>query len=189
MRNDGRARSVSRFRRTCDRWRRPASIRPARPLRSSSPARRQTAGSIEERGATVRASAKDISAKAIAYAEKNVQSSLDYAQSLLHAKDLTEVMRLHSEYVQAQMRVAGGAGERNGSDRQPGGHGRGKTKGLEASRSDLLRNECRSAAKHARREAVLQSYWSSDVDCSVPHSDYRVSHAALHLKFLCVAQK
>jgi phasin len=62
------------------------------------------AGSIEERGATVRAGAKDINAKAIAYAEKNVQASLNYAQSLLHAKDLTEVMRLHSEYVQNQMR-------------------------------------------------------------------------------------
>ncbi len=56
----------------------------------------ETAGSLEERGATVRAGAKDIGAKAIAYAEKNVQASLDYAQSLLHAKDLTEVMRLHS---------------------------------------------------------------------------------------------
>ena len=63
-----------------------------------------TAGSIEERGEIVRASAKDIGTKAITYAEKNVQGSLDYAQSLLHAKDLTEVMRLHSEYVQAQMR-------------------------------------------------------------------------------------
>ena len=63
-----------------------------------------TAGSLEERGATVRAGAKDISAKAIANAEKNVQTSLDYAQSLLHAKDLTEVTRLHGEYVQAQMR-------------------------------------------------------------------------------------
>jgi phasin len=64
----------------------------------------QTAGSIEERGATVRAGAKEISSKAIANAEKNVQASLDYAQSLVHAKDLTEVMRLHSEFVQAQMR-------------------------------------------------------------------------------------
>jgi phasin len=63
-----------------------------------------TAGTIEERGETVRAGAKDIGAKAISYAEKNVQASLDYAQSLLHAKDLTEVMKLHSEYVQAQMR-------------------------------------------------------------------------------------
>jgi phasin len=64
-----------------------------------------TAGSIEERGETVRAGAKDIGAKAISYAERNVQASLDYAQSLLHAKDLTEIMRLHSEYVQAQMRA------------------------------------------------------------------------------------
>ena len=64
----------------------------------------QTAGSIEERGATVRAGAKDIGAKAMSFAEKNVQASLDYAQSLLHAKDLPEVMRLHSEYVTTQMR-------------------------------------------------------------------------------------
>jgi phasin len=64
-----------------------------------------TAGTIEERGATVRAGAKDISSKAIAYAEKNVQSSLDYAESLLKARDVAEVMRLHSEYVQSQMRA------------------------------------------------------------------------------------
>ena len=63
-----------------------------------------TAGSIEERGATVRAGAKDVGSKAISYAEKNVQASLDYAQSLLHAKDLADIMRLHSEYVQTQMR-------------------------------------------------------------------------------------
>jgi phasin len=63
-----------------------------------------TAGALEERGATVRAGAKDIGTKAMSNAEKNVQASLDYAQSLLHAKDLTEIMRLHSEYVQAQMR-------------------------------------------------------------------------------------
>jgi phasin len=65
----------------------------------------QTAANIEGRGATVRAGAKDISAKAVAYAEKNVQASLDYAEKLLQAKDLTEVMRLHSEYVQNQMRA------------------------------------------------------------------------------------
>src|SRR5256885_15874169 len=67
----------------------------------------QTAGTIEERGATVRAGAKDFSEKALSYAEKNVQTSLDYAQSLLHAKDVAEVMRLHTEYVQAQMRSLG----------------------------------------------------------------------------------
>jgi phasin len=63
------------------------------------------AGSIEERNATVRAGARDVSNKAIAYAETNVQASLDHAQLLLKAKDLPEVMRLHGEYVQAQMRT------------------------------------------------------------------------------------
>ena len=46
------------------------------------------ADSMEQRGATVRAGAKEIGAKAIGFAEKNMQSSLDYAQSLLHAKDM-----------------------------------------------------------------------------------------------------
>ena len=63
------------------------------------------AGSLEQRGETLRAGAKDIQAKAVSYAEKNVQASLDHAQSLLKAKDLTEVMRLHSEYVTGQMRA------------------------------------------------------------------------------------
>jgi phasin len=64
-----------------------------------------TADTIEERNAAVRAGAKDISSKAIAYAEKNVQTSLDHAQSLLKAKDLPEVMRLHGDFVQGQMRA------------------------------------------------------------------------------------
>jgi phasin len=65
----------------------------------------QTTSSMEGKGATVRAGAKDISTKAITYAEKNVAASLDYAQKLLHAKDLGDVMRLHSEYVQNQMKA------------------------------------------------------------------------------------
>jgi phasin len=65
----------------------------------------QAAGTLEQRNATVRAGAKDISGKAIAYAEKNVQASLDYAEALLKAKGLGEVMQLHSDYVQGQMRA------------------------------------------------------------------------------------
>jgi phasin len=66
---------------------------------------KETAGSLAERNETIRAGAKDFSAKAVTYAETNVQSSLDYAEKLLHAKDLPEVMRLHAEYVQGQMRT------------------------------------------------------------------------------------
>lgn len=65
----------------------------------------QAAAKVEGQGATLRAGAKDISSTAISYAEKNVAASLDYAQQLLHAKDLPEVMRLHSGFVQSQMRA------------------------------------------------------------------------------------
>ena len=82
-----------------------ASFEQARKAFEKFVASAQTAtDTIEERNASVRAGAKDISQKVISYAEKNVQTSLDHAQSLLKAKDLTDVMRLHSEYVQAQMR-------------------------------------------------------------------------------------
>jgi phasin len=64
----------------------------------------QTASTIEGKGAEIRTNAKDITSKAVSYAERNVAASLDYAQQLLHAKDLGEVLRLHSEYVQAQMK-------------------------------------------------------------------------------------
>ena len=63
------------------------------------------AGNAEERRDSVRAGAKEIGTKAVSYAEKNVQASLDYAQSLRKARDLPEVMKLHSDYVQSQMRA------------------------------------------------------------------------------------
>jgi hypothetical protein len=46
-----------------------------------------------------------VSAVAFSYAEKNVQASLDYAEALLHAKDLSDVLRLQREYAQAQIRA------------------------------------------------------------------------------------
>ena len=128
-----------------------------------------TAGTIEERGATVRAGAKDISGKAISYAEKNVQASLDYAQSLLKAKDLTEVMRLHSEYVQAPDAFAGRAGQRNGPDRQPRRDGCGEAENLRRLEPD------RSLAPGC----ILQPAGLPEQ----PMHPVRVTYVALHHKF------
>ena len=63
------------------------------------------ADSLAARAAHVGAGAKDVNAIAFSYAEKNVQAALNHAEALLHAKDLSEVMRLQREYVQAQMRA------------------------------------------------------------------------------------
>jgi len=65
----------------------------------------QTATTIEDRGAAARANAKEITSRAVSFAERNVHAALDYAQQLVHAKDMTEVLRLHSEYVQGQMKA------------------------------------------------------------------------------------
>lgn len=65
----------------------------------------QTASSIEGRNEAVRSSVRDISSKAISFAQQNMTASLDHAEKLLRATDLSEVMRLHTEYVQSQMKA------------------------------------------------------------------------------------
>lgn len=56
-------------------------------------------------GATgnVSSTAKDATAKAVGYAEQNVAAAFDLAAKMVHAKDVQEVMKLQTEFVQAQM--------------------------------------------------------------------------------------
>ena len=124
-----------------------------------------TAGSLEERGATVPSGAKEISAKAVSYAEKNVQASLDYAQSLLKAKDLSEVMRLHSEYVTGQMRS------------------------LAEQASEMGQLVGRAAMDAARPKSM--SVFNATLRCARTAgtcSPDGISMSALHQKLRCVAQ-
>ena len=64
----------------------------------------QAASAFEGRNEAARSGAKEVSAKAVAFAEANVKASLEYAEKLLKVKDLGELMRLQSEHVQAQMK-------------------------------------------------------------------------------------
>jgi phasin len=68
-------------------------------------AAQKTASQFEDQSSAAQASAKELGAKAVAFAEANVKASLDYAERLLKAKDLPEVLKLHTEHVQNQMRV------------------------------------------------------------------------------------
>lgn len=68
-------------------------------------AAQKTASQFEDQGAAAQASAKELSSKAVGFAEANIKASLDYAERLLQAKDMTEVLKLHSEHVQNQMRA------------------------------------------------------------------------------------
>ena len=66
--------------------------------------RRAAAATIEERNATVRASAR-MSAQGHRLCRAECAGLARSRAIMLKAKDLPEVMRLHSEYVQEQMRT------------------------------------------------------------------------------------
>jgi phasin len=66
-------------------------------------ATRQAVSTLEGHAAIAQAGAKDVTQKAVAFAERNVDASFDFAQKLVQAKDAEEVVRLHADYVKAQM--------------------------------------------------------------------------------------
>jgi phasin len=57
----------------------------------------------ENQAVTARTGVKEVSDLAMQFAERNMASSFEYAQKLLHAKDGQEVAALHAEYVSSQM--------------------------------------------------------------------------------------
>jgi len=60
---------------------------------------------FENQAAAAQSGAKDMQRKATAFAEHNVAASFDFAQKLLAAKDGDEMLKLHADYVKAQMQV------------------------------------------------------------------------------------
>ena len=63
----------------------------------------QAASTFEQRATAARTGAQDVTQKAISFAEQNVASSFDLAQKLMTAKDINEVVQLHTDYVRKQM--------------------------------------------------------------------------------------
>jgi phasin len=48
---------------------------------------------------------KDFGAKAVTFAESNVNAAFDLAEKLVHAKDVQEMLSLQAEYLKKQMEV------------------------------------------------------------------------------------
>ena len=65
----------------------------------------QAASTFEQKANAARAGAQDVTQKAMSFAEQNVASSFDLAQKLMTAKDINEVVQVHSEYVRKQMDI------------------------------------------------------------------------------------
>jgi phasin len=64
----------------------------------------EAAATFEGQAKAAQAGARDISEKALSYAERNVANTFAFADRLVRAKDAQEFVRLQSEFVQAQMK-------------------------------------------------------------------------------------
>ena len=67
-------------------------------------AAQQEVSRIEGQAKAMQAGAKDVSEKAMSYAERNVANAFAFADRLVHAKDIEQVITLQTEFVQAQMK-------------------------------------------------------------------------------------
>ena len=67
-------------------------------------AAQQAISHFEGQAKVVQTGAKDVSEKAMSYAERNVANTFAFADRLVHAKDIQQVIALQTEFVQAQMK-------------------------------------------------------------------------------------
>jgi phasin len=58
---------------------------------------------VEGQAAGAKASTKNIGEKAMAFVEKNVATSVEFAQKVVRAKDIQELTQLQTEFVKTQM--------------------------------------------------------------------------------------
>jgi phasin len=65
----------------------------------------RTVSSFEGQAETARKGAKDVGGKAMEFAERNITNSFDFAQKLVRAKDVHEMLELQASYIRTQMQV------------------------------------------------------------------------------------
>ena len=67
-------------------------------------AAQQAVSQFEGHAKAMQAGAKDVSEKAMSYAERNVANTFAFADRLVQAKDIQQVIALQTDFIQAQMK-------------------------------------------------------------------------------------
>ena len=68
-------------------------------------AAQKTAATMENQASTAQSGAKDMRDKVMTLAEQNINNSFEFAQKLVRAKDIQEVMALQQEFLKQQMQA------------------------------------------------------------------------------------
>ena len=76
----------------------------------------QAASHMQGQTAAAQAGAADMQRKAMSFAQQNIAASFEFAQKLARARDVQELMRLQTEFVQAQMRTLADQAKEMGAD-------------------------------------------------------------------------
>jgi phasin len=87
-------------------------------------ATQRAVSTLEGQATAAQTGAKDVTQKAVSFAERNVGASFEFAQKLTQAKDAQEVMRLHGDYVKAQMEALADQARELGQSAAQMGQGR-----------------------------------------------------------------
>jgi phasin len=65
----------------------------------------RTVSAFEGQAENTRKDAKDLGEKAVTFAQRNIASSFEFAQKVVHARDVEDMLKLHADYVKAQMQT------------------------------------------------------------------------------------
>jgi len=68
-------------------------------------AAQKTAAALETQASTAQSGAKDVRDKVMSFAEQNIADSFEFAQKLVRARDVQEVMALQQEFMKSQMQA------------------------------------------------------------------------------------
>ena len=68
-------------------------------------AAQQAMSAFEGQAESARQGARDVTEKAMTFAEQNIASTFEFAQALLRAKDLQDVLKLQADYFRRQMQM------------------------------------------------------------------------------------
>ena len=83
----------------------------------------QAMSAFEGQAETARKGAKDVTEKAMTFAERNIASAFEFSQELMRARDIQDVLRLQGDYIKRQMQVLTEQARELGDEQ--GGKGRG----------------------------------------------------------------
>jgi phasin len=65
----------------------------------------QAVNAFEGQAVSARKGARHVAEKAMSFAERNVANSFEFAQQLVRAKDIQELMRLQADFIRNQMQI------------------------------------------------------------------------------------